>query len=53
MHSNRLNPATYTVLKMIGEKFAKSEVPPPPPPPPPLTCTRTPAPTFTLAPIGA
>jgi len=26
VHSNRLNPATYTVLKMIGEKFAKSEV---------------------------
>jgi len=25
VHSNRLNPATYTVLKMIGEKFAKAE----------------------------
>jgi hypothetical protein len=22
VHSNRLNPATYTILKMIGEKFA-------------------------------
>mgnify|MGYP001310567116 CR=1 FL=1 len=28
VHSNRLNPATYTILKMIGEKFAKSEVSP-------------------------
>jgi len=25
VHSNRLNPATYTILKMIGEKFAKAE----------------------------
>ena len=31
VHSNRLNPATYTVLKMIGEKFAKAEVAPPSP----------------------
>ena len=22
VHSNRLNPATYTILKMVGEKFA-------------------------------
>ena len=47
MHSNRLNPATYTVLKMIGEKFAKSEVAPP------LTRTLVPAPTITLTPIRA
>ena len=26
VHSNRLNPATYTILKMVGEKFLKSEV---------------------------
>lgn len=25
VHSNRLNPATYTILKMVGEKFAKAE----------------------------
>ena len=22
VHSNRLNPATYTILKMVAEKFA-------------------------------
>lgn len=26
VHSNRLNPATYTILKMIDEKFAKVDV---------------------------
>ena len=48
MHSNRLNPATYTVLKMIGEKFAKAEVDPPSPP-----GTSAPTHTLTLAPIRA
>ena len=48
MHSNRLNPATYTVLKMIGEKFAKAEVALPSAP-----ADLTPAPTLTPAPIRA